>query len=79
MLAKITSKNRLTLPKAATNAVGPAEYFDVKIKDGQIILTPVRIHRADAVRVKLADQDLRVTDITKAVAWTRRPASKTKK
>jgi len=29
MLAKLTSKNQLTLPRAITNAVGPTEYFDV--------------------------------------------------
>src|SRR3989338_1892206 len=30
MLAKMTSKNQLTLPKNITAAVGPAEYFDVE-------------------------------------------------
>jgi len=42
MLAKITAKNQITQPKAVTNAVGPAEYFEVETKDLQIILTPVR-------------------------------------
>ena len=79
MLAKITAKNQLTLPKAATNAVGPAEYFDVQAKDGQIVLTPVRIQRADAVRAKLAELDLQDKDIADAVAWARRPAGKAKK
>jgi hypothetical protein len=37
MLAKITSKNQLTLPKAVTNAIGPADYFDVEARDGQIV------------------------------------------
>jgi len=27
MLAKLTSKNQLTLPKSITSAVGKAEYF----------------------------------------------------
>jgi hypothetical protein len=79
MLAKITAKNQLTLPKAVTNAVGPAEYFDVQTKDGQIILTPVRIQRADAVRAKLAELDLQDRDIAAAVAWARRRAGKGKK
>ena len=79
MLAKITSKNQLTLPKAATNAVGPAEYFDVQTRDGQIVLTPVRIQRADAVRAKLAELDLQDQDIRKAVSWARQPASKSRK
>ena len=71
MLAKMTSKNQLTLPKSITAAVGPAEYFDVETANGQIILTPVRIQRGDAVRAKLAELDLRENDIADAVAWAR--------
>jgi len=71
MLAKITSKNQLTLPKSVTQAVGTAEYFDVEARAGQIILTPVRIHRGDAVRAKLAELDLSDADIADAVAWAR--------
>jgi hypothetical protein len=77
MLAKVTSKNQLTLPKSVTNAVGPAEYFDVEAKDGQIILTPVRIQRADAVRAKLAALDLSEQDVLDAVAWARKSSGKT--
>ena len=43
MLAKLTNRNQLTLPKAVTQAVGPAEYFQVEALAGQIVLTPVRI------------------------------------
>lgn len=75
MLAKITSKNQLTLPKKITNAIGPAEYFDIEVKDGQIVLTPVRIQRADALRAKLAELDLGEQDIAEAVAWARRPSN----
>ena len=72
MLAKLTSKNQLTLPKAATAAVGAAEYFDVQTRDGVIVLTPVRIQRADAVRAKLAELALTDDDIGNAVEWARR-------
>lgn len=72
MLAKLTSKNQLTLPKAATNAVGPAQYFEVVARDGQIVLTPVRLQRSDAVRVKLAQMQLTEADVADAVAWARR-------
>ena len=71
MLAKLTAKNQLTLPKAATAAVGAAEYFDVETRDGQIILTPVRIQRADGVRAKLAELMLVPVDIDNAVTWAR--------
>ena len=77
MLAKMTSKNQLTLPKSITAAVGSAEYFDVETRNGQIVLTPVRIQRGDAVRAKLAELDLGEQDITDAVAWARKaPATK---
>ena len=71
MLAKLTAKNQLTLPKSVTADVGPAEYFDVETRNGQIVLTPVRIQRGDAVRAKLAELDLQEQDINAAVAWTR--------
>lgn len=71
MLAKMTAKNQLTLPKSVTAAVGPVEYFDVEVRNGQILLTPVRIQRGDAVRAKLAELDLQEQDITDAVAWGR--------
>ncbi len=76
MLAKVTSKNQLTLPKSVTNAVGPAEYFEVEARNGQIVLTPVRIQRADAVRAKLVELDLTEQDVTDAVAWARKSARK---
>ena len=71
MLAKLTAKNQLTLPKAVTESVGPVEYFQVEARDGQIILTPVRVQRADAVRANLAELNLSEADIADAVAWAR--------
>lgn len=73
MLAKLTAKNQLTLPRSITREIGDAEYFEVKVEDGQIILTPVKIQRADAVRAKLAAIDVSEQDIADAVAWARQP------
>ena len=78
MLAKLTSKNQLTLPKSVTNAVGAVEYFEVQTKGGQIILTPVRIQRADSVRAKLAELDLAEQDIADAIAWARQANRRSK-
>ena len=78
MLSKLTSKNQLTLPKSVTNAVGAVEYFEVQAKGGQIILTPVRIQRADSVRAKLAELDLGEQDIADAVAWARQAKRRSK-
>lgn len=71
MLAKLTAKNQLTLPKAAIEAVGTTDYFEVEARDGVIILTPVRIQRGDAVRAKLAQLALGEADLVAAVAWAR--------
>ena len=71
MLAKMTSKNQLTLPRSVTEQVGAAEYFDVEVREGQIVLTPVRIQRGDAVRAKLAALGLNDADVRDAIDWAR--------
>jgi hypothetical protein len=72
MLAKLTSKNQLTLPKEAVKAVGDSNYFDIEVRNGQLVLTPVRIQRADAVRAKLAQLGISEDDVAKAVKWARK-------
>ncbi|AFZ48487.1 hypothetical protein Cyast_2544 [Cyanobacterium stanieri PCC 7202] len=72
MLAKLTSKNQLTLPKRITNQIGAVEYFDIKVENGQIILTPVKIQRTDEVRAKLAQLDITEEDIANAISWARK-------
>ena len=72
MLAKMTSKNQITLPKTVVSQVSPTTYFDVAVDRGRIILTPVRVQRADAVREKLAEYGITEADVTDAVRWARR-------
>ncbi|MGD9598205.1 MAG: AbrB/MazE/SpoVT family DNA-binding domain-containing protein [Steroidobacteraceae bacterium] len=76
MLAKMTAKNQLTLPKAVTRAVGDPRYYEVRTEGGQIVLTPVRIQRADAVRAKLAELEITEQDVEDAVNWARNVGSK---
>ena len=78
MLAKLTAKNQLTLPRSIIDAVESAEYFEVEARNGQIVLTPARIQRGDAVRAKLAELGIQEDDIAGAVNWARKaPAAKT--
>jgi hypothetical protein len=72
MLAKLTSKNQITLPKAAVARVDAAEYFDVSVENGRIVLTPVRVQRAQALREKLEQLGISEQDVEDAVAWARR-------
>ena len=72
MLAKLTSKNQLTLPKSVIDDFQGSEYFDVTKENGRIVLTPVRLTRAGAVRAKLAELNITEADVADAVAWARR-------
>lgn len=71
VIAKLTAKNQLTLPKSITNEIDSTEYFDVRVENGQIILTPVKIQRTDIVRTKLAALGITEQDIGDAVSWAR--------
>jgi hypothetical protein len=72
MIAKLTSKNQITLPKAAVSQIDSAEYFDVTVDNGCIILTPVKVMRAQDVRKKLEQLGITEQDVEDAVAWARR-------
>ena len=75
MLAKLTAKNQLTLPKRALDALGQnpvPTYFQVAVKGGRIVLTPANIGSADAVRRKLAALGITEADVADAVASARR-------
>jgi hypothetical protein len=67
----MTSKNQITLPKAVVSQVPAAEYFEVEAVGDRIVLTPVRVSKADAVRAKLAELEISEQDVKDAVAWAR--------
>jgi len=71
VIAKRTSKNQLTLPKAVVEQVGAADYYDVVCDNGRIVLTPLHPGGADAVRKRLADLGICEEDVADAVQWAR--------
>jgi hypothetical protein len=71
MLAKMTVKNQLTLPKAVITRFSGVEYFDVSTDGSAITLKPLRPSRLDEVRDKLERLGITEQDITDAVAWAR--------
>ena len=46
MLAKLTSKNQLTLPKAVVGQFPGARYFEVRAEKGRIVLVPAKVTRS---------------------------------
>jgi len=73
MLAKLTSKNQITLPKALVSKFPGAVYFSVREADGEIILRPVRMHSLEPVWRKIESLGITEKDVADAVRWTRRP------
>lgn len=71
MLAKKTSKNQITLPKAVVTQFGDIDYFDVSTDGDRIVLRPLRESRADEVRARLAQLGITEQDVEDAVAWAR--------
>jgi hypothetical protein len=71
MLAKITSKNQLTLPKAIVKEFPGTDYFDIQAEAGRIVLTPLKLSRADAVRKKLSALGITEQDVKDAIKWAR--------
>jgi bifunctional DNA-binding transcriptional regulator/antitoxin component of YhaV-PrlF toxin-antitoxin module len=72
MLAKLTSKNQLTLPKKAVEALGAVTHFEVEVEGDHLVLRPARIGAAAAVRRKLEELGVRNEDVAEAVAWARK-------
>ena len=71
MLAKVTSKNQLTLPKSIISDFPDIKYFDVSKEDFRIVLTPVNLVTAEKVRAKLTELGITESDIASAVTWSR--------
>ncbi|MDD2600972.1 MAG: AbrB/MazE/SpoVT family DNA-binding domain-containing protein [Kiritimatiellae bacterium] len=72
MLAKLTSKNQLTLPKRIIEQFGDVRYFSVEAECGRIILEPVNTKPLSVVREKMEALGITETDMREAVVWSRK-------
>jgi hypothetical protein len=75
MLAKMTVKNQLTLPKAVVTRFSGVEYFDVSTDGVSIVLRPLKRSRAEDVRAQLAQLGIEEQDVSDAISWTRGAAT----
>lgn len=71
MLAKKTSKNQITLPKAIVCDFPDVDYFEVTSEDGRIVLEPVRPDQSDKVRDKLEALGVSERDVEYAIKSAR--------
>lgn len=73
MLAKLTSKNQITIPKDVLSKLPKVEYFDMEYRDGVILMKPVKVFDADldGIRKKIQKLGLAEECVAEAVRWAR--------
>lgn len=73
MLAKITSKNQITIPKAIMEQLPPTEYFDLELKEGVVTMQPAQVSTLglETIRAKMKQLGLSEESVTDAVRWAR--------
>jgi hypothetical protein len=76
MRAKKTSKNQVALPRETVRQFPEIDYFDVIVKEGSIVLAPVRLSPVTAslkgIRDKMEKLGITGEDVKDAIRWARR-------
>jgi len=73
MLAKITSKNQITIPKKIIDKIPNVKHFDIELKDGIIIMKPVKFYdtNLDQIRAKIKKIGLKENSVAEAIKWAK--------
>ena len=71
MLAKLTVKNQLTLPKAVVTQFKGVEHFDVSTDGSSITLKPLRRSKMEEIWAHIEKLGITEQDINDAVRWAR--------
>lgn len=74
MLAKVTSKNQITIPKKIMDQLPETQYFDLELKDGVVTLKPLTVYDTDltSIRSKMKKLNLGPDCVKEAVKWARK-------
>lgn len=73
MLAKVTTKNQITIPKNVMARIPNVQYFDVVYEDGRILLKPLKVYDMDLEKVRAKMERLGLSEdcVDEAVQWAR--------
>ena len=73
MLAKMTSKNQITIPKKIIDQLPDVEYFKVELKDGVVMLKPLKTYDTslEKIRTKVKKLGLQENTVKEAIKWAR--------
>jgi bifunctional DNA-binding transcriptional regulator/antitoxin component of YhaV-PrlF toxin-antitoxin module len=73
MLSKMTSKNQITIPKKIIEQLPDVEYFKVELKDGVVMLRPLKTYDTslERIRTKVKKLGLQENTVKEAIEWAR--------
>jgi len=73
MFAKMTSKNQITIPKKIVEQLPDVEYFEVELKDGVVMLRPLKVYDTslEMIRAKVKKLRLHENSVKEAIKWAR--------
>jgi hypothetical protein len=71
MLAKLTVKNQLTLPKAIVTQFKGVEHFEVSTDGSAITLKPLRRSKMEEIWAHIEKLGITEQDVNDAVRWAR--------
>jgi len=73
MLAKITAKNQITIPKKIMEQLPETQYFDLELANGVVILKPVKMldTNLDQIRSKIDKLGLKPGSVGEAIRWAK--------
>ena len=69
----MTSKNQITIPMKIIRQLPDVEYFEVALKDGIVMLKPLKIYDTslEKIRAKVKKLGLRENTVKEAIRWAR--------
>lgn len=73
MLAKLTTKNQITIPKNVIDQLPDVKYFDVELREGVVVLKPLRVYDTDLgqIRSRIKKLGLKPDCVAEAIKWAR--------
>jgi bifunctional DNA-binding transcriptional regulator/antitoxin component of YhaV-PrlF toxin-antitoxin module len=73
MLAKMTAKNQITIPKKIIEKLPGVAYFEVELKDGVVMLKPLKVYDTslEKIRTKVKKLGLQENTVKEAIKWAR--------
>lgn len=69
----MTSKNQITIPKKIIEQLPDVEYFEVELKDGVVMLKPLKVYDTslERIRTKVKKLGLQENTVKEAIEWAR--------